>query len=138
MSLQPETLPEIPKETARVAKSLFPKGNRYMWLRDELGAIYQDEQFLTLYPNVGQLAEQPWRLAFMSLVQYMENYTDRQAAEALKTRIDLKYALSLELTDPGFDFSLLSQFRSRLIKGNVEAHLADYLVGALPRAGLYP
>ena len=51
-----------------------------MWLRDELGAIYKDEQFTSLYPNVGQLAEQPWRLAIMSVVQYMENYTDRQVS----------------------------------------------------------
>jgi transposase len=109
MSLQPQKLPEIPEETARIAKILFPKGNKYMWLRDELDAIYNDEQFTSLYPNVGQLAEQPWRLAMMSIIQYMENYTDRQAAEALKARIDLKYALSLELTDPGFDFSVGSR-----------------------------
>jgi len=120
MSLQPESLPEIPEETARVARALFPKGNRFMWLRDELGAIYQDEQFAALYANVGQLAEQPWRLALMSIIQYIENYTDRQVAEAVKTRIDLKYVLSLKLTDPGCDFSVLSEFRSRVIKGGLE------------------
>src|SRR2546429_4369951 len=120
MSLHPQKLPEIPEETARIAKILFPKGNKYMWLRDELDAIYKDEQFASLYPKSGQLAEQPWRLAMMSVIQYMENYTDRQAAEALRARIDLKYALSLELTDPGFDFSVLSEFRSRLIEGGLE------------------
>ncbi len=120
MSLHAQKLPEIPEETARIARILFPKGNKYLWLRDELDAIYQDEQFLNCYPKTGQLAEQPWRLALMSVIQYMENYTDRQAAEALKTRIDLKYALSLELTDPGFDFSVLSEFRSRL-----QAHEAE-------------
>src|SRR2546430_14586281 len=123
MSLQPQKLPEIPEETARIAKILFPKSNVYMWLRDELGAIYNDEQFAALYPNSGQLAEQPWRLAIASVIQYMENYTDRQVAEAVKTRIDLKYALSLELTDLGFDFSVLSEFRSRLIKGGLEGGL---------------
>jgi transposase len=135
MSLQPEDLPAIPEETARVARSLFPKGNRYMWLRDELGAIYHDEQFATLYPNVGQVAEQPWRVAVMSLIQYMENYTDRQAAEAMKTRIDLKYALSLELTDPGFDFSVLSEFRSRLIKGGLEEVLLTTLLSICRERG---
>jgi transposase len=128
MSLQPEKLPEIPEETARIARILFPKGNRYMWLRDELGAIYNDEQFRSLYSKVGQLAEQPWRLAIMSIIQYMENYTDRQVAEAVKTRIDLKYALSLELTDQGCDFSVLSEFRSRLIKGNLEEVLLTSLL----------
>ncbi|GHO49262.1 IS1182 family transposase [Ktedonospora formicarum] len=128
MSLQPEPLPQVPEETARVARLLFPKGNRYMWLRDELSGIYHDEQFLSLYPKGGQLAEQPWRLALMSIVQYMENYTDRQAAEAMQARIDLKYALSLELTDPGFNFSLLSEFRSRLLKGNLEELLLTTLL----------
>jgi transposase len=120
MSLHPQKLPEIPEETVRIAKILFPKGNKYMWLRDELDAIYEDEQFMVLYPKNGQFAEQPWRLAMMCVIQYMENDTDRQAAEALKTRIDLKYALSLELTDPGFDFSVLSEFRSRLIEEGLE------------------
>ena len=74
MSLHPQKLPEIPEETARIARILFPKGNLYMWLRDELGAIYTDEQFIALYANVGQLAEQPWRLAIASVIQYMEKY----------------------------------------------------------------
>jgi transposase len=136
MSLQPQKLPEIPEETARIAKILFPKSNVYMWLRDELGAIYNDEQFAALYPTSGQLAEQPWRLAIASVIQYMENYTDRQVAEAVKTRIDLKYALSLELTDPGFDFSVLSEFRSRLIKGGLEEGFLTTLLSICRERGL--
>ena len=136
MSLQPQKLPEIPEETARIAKILFPKGNKYMWLRDELDAIYEDEQFMALYPKNGQFAEQPWRLAMMCVIQYMENYTDRQAAEALKTRIDLKYALSLELTDPGFDFSVLSEFRSRLIEGGLEEVILTTLLNICREKGL--
>ena len=135
MSLHPENLPEIPEETARIARILFPKGNRFMWVRDELGAIYTDEQFASVYANVGQLAEQPWRLAVMSIIQYMENYTDRQVAEAVKTRIDLKYALSLELTDPGCDFSVLSEFRSRLIKGGLEEGLLTTLLSICQERG---
>ena len=64
----------------------------------------------------------------MSVIQYMENDTDRQVAEAVKTRIDLKYALRLELTDPGFDFSVLSEFRSRLIKGSLEEGILTKLL----------
>jgi len=136
MSLQPQKLPEVPEETARIAKILFPKGNKYMWLRDELDVIYKDEQFTSLYPKSGQPAEQPWRLAIMSVIQYMENYTDRQAAEALKTRIDLKYALSLELTDPGFDFSVLSEFRSRLIQGGLEEVILTAILDICREKGL--
>jgi transposase len=135
MSLSSQSLPAIPEETARVARSLHPKGNCYMWLRDELGALYQDEQFATLYPAVGSLAEQPWRLVLLSVIQYMENYTDRQAAEAMRERIDLKYALSLELTDPGFDFSVLSQFRSRLIEGGLEETLLTTLLEVCRKRG---
>lgn len=120
MSLEPQAIPPIPEETARVARALFPTGNRYMHLRDELGTIYTDEQFSALYPAGGQFAEQPWRIALLLVMQFMENYTDRQAAEAMRTRIDWKYVLSLELTDPGFDFSLLSEFRQRLIASGQE------------------
>jgi len=135
MSLQPQKLPEIPEETARVAKILFPKGNKYIWLRDELDVIFKDEQFTSLYPKSGQLAEQPWRLAVMSIIQYMENYTDRQATEALRARIDLKYALSLEITDLGFDFSVLSEFRSRLIEGGLEEVMLTTLLNICREKG---
>src|SRR5260370_33802263 len=79
MSLQPQAIPPIPEETARGARALFPQGNRYMRLRDEVGTIYTDEQFATLYPPSGQFAEQPWRLALLLVIQYMETYTGRQA-----------------------------------------------------------
>jgi transposase len=128
MSLQPQAIPPIPEETARVARALFPKGNRYMQLRDELGTVYTDEQFAALYPEGGQFAEQPWRIALLLVMQYMENYTDRQAAEAMRTRIDWKYVLSLELTDPGFDFSVLSEFRQRLLAGGQEEVLLNTLL----------
>src|SRR6266487_567876 len=80
MSLQPQAIPPIPEETARVARAIFPSGNRYMRLRDELGTIYTDEQFVALYPANGQFAEQPWRIALLLVMQYMENYTDRPAS----------------------------------------------------------
>ncbi len=63
MSLQPESVPAIPEETARIARAIFPKGNRYLLLRDELGTIYTDELFLALYPQGGSYVEAPWRLA---------------------------------------------------------------------------
>lgn len=128
MSLQPQAIAPIPEETARVAHAIFPSGNRYMRLRDELGTIYTDEQFAALYPATGQFAEQPWRIALLLVMQYMENYTDRQAAEAMKTRIDWKYVLSLELTDVGFDFSVLSEFRQRLLASGQEEQILDTLL----------
>jgi transposase len=99
-----------------------------MQLRDELGTIYTDEQFAALYPPSGQEASQPWRIVLLLVMQFMENYTDRQAAEAMRIRIDWKYVLSLELTDPAFDFSVLSEFRQRLIAGGLEEVLLNTLL----------
>jgi transposase len=135
MSLQPETIPAIPEETVRVARTIVPKGNRYMLLRDELGTIYTDELFLKLYPQGGSYAEAPWRLALVCVMQYMENYSDRQAAEAVRMRIDWKYVLSLDLTDPGFDFSVLSEFRQRLLTGGEEEVLLNTLLQVCQERG---
>jgi len=123
-----QSIPSIPEQTAQVAQAAFPKGNIYLQMRDELGSLYDDTLFATLYGNRGQPAAPPWRLALVSILQFMENLSDRQAAEAVRSRIDWKYALSLELTDSGFDFSVLSEFRSRLIAGGQEAQLLNRLL----------
>jgi transposase len=128
MSLQPRALQEVPEDTIRVARAAFPKSNVYMLMRDELGALYADEDFAALFPAVGQSAESPWRLAMVVVMQFMENLTDRQAADAVRGRIDWKYALSLELTDPGFNFSVLSEFRARLVDGGAESQLLEKLL----------
>jgi transposase len=104
MTLQPQRECSIPEETAHVARAAYPKGNLYMKMRDALGTIDQDESFAHLFPQNWRPGEAPWRLAFITVVQFMEGLPDRQAAEAVRGRIDLKYALGLELTDPGFDF----------------------------------
>ncbi len=108
-----------------------------MLLRDELGTIYQDELFADLYPKQGSYAEAPWRLALVSVMQYMENYTDRQAAEAVRMHIDWKYVLSLQLTDPGFDFPILSEFRSRLVDTHKEAVLIETLLDLCRKRGWF-
>jgi transposase len=128
MSLHPYPIPPVPEETARVAHAVFPHGNVVMQLRDTLGAIYTDEAFADLFPTHGQPALAPWRLALVTVLQFMEHLTDRQAAEAVGDRLAWKYALSLELTDPGFDHSVLSEFRSRLVAGNAERRLLDLLL----------
>jgi transposase len=119
----PETqTPEaIPAQTGAGAPAAFPQGNSYMELRDEFETRFQDEQFIALYPQRGQPAEAPWRLALVTVMQFMEHLTDRQAAEAVRGRIDWKSVLGLELTDPGFDYSVLCEFRVRLLAGEAEA-----------------
>src|SRR5512143_3986253 len=114
MSLHPHTAYLIPEETQRVVRAAFPRGNGYLRVIDALGALYRDEQFADLFPPRGQPALSPARLALATVLQFAEGLSDRQAADAVRGRIDWKYVLGLELTDPGFNFSVLSEFRTRL------------------------
>lgn len=136
MSLLPKLVGEVPEETVRIAQAAFPKGNIYMRMRDRLGVFYQDEQFISLFSRRGQPAFSPWRLALVSILQFMEDLSDRQAANAVRGRIDWKYLLGLELADPGFDYSLLSEFRQRLVDGEQEQALLDTMLTVLMAEGL--
>src|SRR5260370_2790950 len=135
MSLQPQAIPPIPEETIRVARAILPKGNIFTQMRDELGTFFRDEDFLDLFSEKGQPAESAWRIAVVMVMQYAEGLTDRQAADAVRTRIDWKYALSLEITDPGFDFSVLSEFRSRLLTKKAERRLFDIMLSQCRERG---
>lgn len=126
--LRPEPISPVPAETARVAQAAFRKGNLYIRMRDELGTLYTDEAFATVFSSHGRPAEAPWRLALVTVMQYVEGLSDRQTAEAVRARIDWKYALSLELTDPGFDASVLCEFRTRLVSGGLEQQMLDLLL----------
>ncbi len=97
MSLAFEPIPPVPPETVRVAKAAFPKGNLYLTLRDELGPIFGDADFANLFSKTGQPAIPPWQLALVTVMQFRENLSDRQAADAVRSRIDWKYLLGLEL-----------------------------------------
>ena len=128
MSLKPHLSPSVPEETARVARAAFPHGTPYLTFRDALGTIFQDEDFAALFPTCGQPGLPPWRLALVTIMQFREQLADRQAAEAVRARIDWKYLLGLELTDPALDFSVLSEFRDRLLAGSTAALLLDRLL----------
>lgn len=121
-------LGSIPNVTLRVAKAAIPAGNTYINLRDHLGTIFDDSLFAPLFPIRGQPAVVPWRLALVTIMQFAEGLSDRDAAEAVRTRIDWKYLLGLELSDPGFDYSILSRFRDRLIEGRAEMSLLQRLL----------
>src|SRR5262249_14537465 len=136
MPLHPHVITPVPVETARVARAAFPKGQPYLTFRDALGTIFQDEDFTALFPAWGPPGLPPWRLALVTIMQFRENLADRQAAEAVRARIDWKYLLSLELTDPGFDFSVLSEFRDRLLAGSAEELLLDKLLERCRALGL--
>src|SRR4051794_39118586 len=136
MSLKPTPIDPVSEETARVARAAFRKGNPLLKLRDELGAIFAGADFADLFPKLGQLGLPPWRLALVTLLQFRENLPDRQAAEAVRARIDWKYLLGLELTDPGFDHTVLCEFRARLLAGGAEERLLHELLEACQARGL--
>jgi transposase len=141
MSLKPSPIEPVPEETARIARAAFRKGNPLLKLRDELGPVFADADFADLFPQRGQPGLAPWRLALVTLLQFRENLPDRHAAEAVRGRIDWKYLLGLELTDPGFDHSVLCEFRSRLLAGSAEERLLGRLLevcDARPAQGAWP
>jgi len=131
MSLQPLSTYSVPEHTARVARAAFPKGTLCLRLYDELGTIFADHDFADLFAHRGQPAEAPFRLALITVLQFLEGLSDRQAAEAGRARIDWKYLLCLDLDDPGFDYSVLCEFRGRLLKGGAEQRLFDLVLGRL-------
>ena len=135
MSLHPQGIPAVPEETARIARAAFPKGNIYLQMRDELGTMYTDDQFAQLYPADGQPAFSPWRLALITVMQFAENLSDRQAADAVRARLDWKYALSLDVGDPGFHYSVLSEFRTRLVTGESGTLLLDAVLTRFVECG---
>ncbi|HRW67824.1 MAG TPA: IS1182 family transposase [Candidatus Competibacter sp.] len=136
MSLHPHLHFPIPEETRRIAQAAFPKGTLCLQMGDHLGTLYQDQQFASLFPTRGQPAEAPARLALITVLQFVEGLSDRQAADAVRGRIDWKYVLALDLTDPGFDFSVLCEFRARLLAGEAEMLLLDTLLMRLQELGL--
>jgi transposase len=136
VSLPLRLVPPVPEDTARVARAAFPDGNPYLRLRDDLGTIFHDTDFTDLYPLTGQPALAPWRLALVTVLQFREDLADRLAADAVRARIDWKYLLGLELTDPGFDASVPCEFRSRLLAGGAEELLLEKLLARCKALGL--
>ena len=136
MSLHSHAIYPVPEATQRIARAAFPHGNIYMQVADRLGNIYHDAQFIALFPTRGQPAEAPARLALATVLQFAEGLSDRQAADAVRSRIDWKYILGLELTDPGFHHTVLSEFRTRLVTGEAEQLLLDTLLTLARTQGL--
>jgi transposase len=136
MTLRPQPLPPVPEATVAAVQAAFPKGNLYVTLRAEFGALYDDQLFADLYPPSGRPVEvAPWRLALVVVMQYIEGLTDRQAADAVRRCMDWKYALSLELTDAGFDFTLLHDFRCRLLAHEAGQRFLDTFLAACRARG---
>lgn len=125
----------IPEATARAVQRAFPKGNRYLTLYDVLGPIFTNPDFADLYAHRGRPAEAPARLALVLVFQQIEQLGDADAADAVRARLDWKYALALDIDDPGFDATILGDFRTRLLAAGAEARLLTLLLDTLVAAG---
>lgn len=125
MSLRPSPATAVPEETAKVVRAAFPRGCLLMNVRDSLGSVFDDSRFARLFSTRGRPAEAPWRLALVTLLQFAENLSDRDAADAVRARLDWKYVLALALDDPGFESTVLCEFRARLVDGHAEHELPD-------------
>lgn len=136
MSLRPRSYQRIPTRTVLTAWAACPKGTPAMLMRDRLDVVFEDEDFADLYPRDGRPGLSPGQLALVSVLQFAENLSDRAAAAAVRTRIDWKYALGLELDDPGFDHTVLCEFRARLVAGDVAGRLLQLMLDRLVEAGL--
>ncbi len=137
MSRQPPPLGPVPFDTARVARAAFPTGTRCLRIADALGGAPSDAAaFADRFPVSGQPAEAPARVALATVLPFVEGLTDREAADAVRGQLDWTYALALELTDPGFDHTVLSQLRRRLVAGGAEPRLLDRLLDWLRATGV--
>src|SRR5499427_4288500 len=136
MSLPAPSYHVIPEATIHVARAAFPKGNPYMRMRDALGPLYTNPTFAALFSHPGRPAEAPAQLALITVMQCAEGLSDAQAADGVRARIDWQYALALALTDPGFDASVLSEFRQRLLTGQAELLLFETMLTLFRAQGL--
>lgn len=136
MLKEDKNIDKIPEETYRVAHSIYPQGNLIMQIRDELEGLFTDEMFADLYPDQGCPALSPQRLVLSLIFQYVAGYSDRQTTEAIRDNISWKYGLCLDLEDRGFDHSVLSEFRDRLLEGQALNRIFDTILGHLSEKGL--
>lgn len=126
----------IPDDTRRVAQAAFPKGNLYVQLRERFGMVFHNQQFAHLFAPSGKPALAPARLALVLCLQFIEDLSDQQAADAVRDRISWKYLLGLPLDDPGFNASVLCAFRARLLQDDATALLLDTVLELCREAGL--
>jgi len=136
MSIRPRLGAGVPELTARVARASNPAGTTAMWVRDRLDGLWEDEDFAGWYPRDGRPGLSPAQLATVSVLQFLLDLSDRDAAEAVRCRIDFKYALGLDPGDPGFHHSVLSDFRERLLEDGRADRLLDLALARLKEAGL--
>lgn len=140
MCVQPAVWPEPDPRVAAAIAAVY-RGRKAepplaVQVRDRLGEWLHDEEFAAAFGVRGRPGWSPSRLALVTVLQRAENLTDRLAAEAVRTRLDWKYLLGLSLEDPGFDHSVLAEFRGKVAGAGLELAALDALLAKLAADGL--
>ena len=139
MCVHPVAWPEPDPQIAAAIAAKYP-GKRprplAVQVRDRLGQWLRDEDFAAAFGDRGRPGWSPSRLALITVLQRVEDLPDRQAAEAVRTRIDWQYLLGLPLDDPGFDHTVLAEFRGKVAEAGLEQVALDALLGKLAADGL--
>jgi transposase len=138
MSMEPMPWPEPAAEVARAVRVKY-YGRRVplpVAVRDRFGELFADAEFAEAFGATGPAGWSPGRLALVTVFQMAENLTDRQAAEAVRDRLSWAYALGLSLEDTGFDHTVLSEFRTRVLAHGLEEKVLDLLLAKLKERGL--
>ena len=138
MSVQPRSWPEPAPEVVAAVRAVYRRREPPLpvTVRDRLGELFPDAEFAPGFGVRGRPGWSPGRLALVTVLQMAENLTDRQAADAVRDKISWKYALGLDLDDEGFDASVLSEFRTRVVEHGLEQRVLDLLLDALKAEGL--
>jgi transposase len=133
MSVQLRSWPEPAPEVAAAVRAAYRRREPPLpvVVRDRLGEVFPDAEFAPGFGVRGRPGWSPGRLALVTVLQMVENLTDRQAADAVRDKISWKYALGLGLDDEGFDASVLSEFRTRVVEHGLEQRVLDLLLAAL-------
>ena len=138
--MQPVPWPEPDPQIAAAIKAMY--GSRKterplaVEIRDRLGQWLADEDFAAAFGIRGRPGWPPSRLALVTVLQRAEKLTDRLAAEAVRARLDWKYLLGLPVDDPGFDHTVLAEFRGKVAEAGLEQVALDALLGKLAGDGL--
>ncbi|MFE5581255.1 IS1182 family transposase [Kitasatospora sp. NPDC056531] len=139
MSVQPQPWPQPDPQIAAAIRAMY-RGKREaplaVQVRDRLGELFPDAAFADAFGRAGKPGWSPGRLALVTVLQKAANLTDRQAADEVRENLAWKYALGLSLEDPGFDHSVLSEFRSRVVTHELEERALDLLLERLRGLGL--
>lgn len=135
MTMRGRDLAQMPADTGMLGQKVLAANDPYRVIGDHLADLLSDEPFATMYETTGRQAVWPSLLAMVTLFQFLEKAPDREAARMVVTRLDWKYALHLPLDYLGFDFSILCDFRQRILAHGKEALIFETVLRKVQSLG---